>query len=142
MRCSARAGSRRPSASSGARSRSSRAAPICGSASADVLARSGRVDDAIAQYRLAIAAEPRAARAHANLALALAGVGQLQAARFHFERALELTPPGPQGAPGRARLLAALDALAAERTAAGRADEAARLRALAAELERSAPQPE
>jgi tetratricopeptide (TPR) repeat protein len=109
---------------------------------ADVLARSGRVEDAIAQYRLAIAADPRAARAHANLALALAGVGQLQAARFHFERALELTPPGPQGAPGRARLLAALDALAAKRAAGGRADEAARLRALAAELERSAPQVE
>ena len=104
----------------------------------DVLARSGRVEEAIAQYRLAIAADPRAARAHANLGLALASSGQLDEARLQFERALALTAPGPQGADGRARVLSALFALADQRTAAGRADEAAHLRALGAELEQRA----
>lgn len=109
---------------------------------ADVLARSGRGEAAIAQYRLSIAAEPRAARAHANLALALANAGQLAPARFHFERALALMPPGPQGADGRSRVLSALSALAAKREDAGRGEDAARLRALASELDGKASQPE
>jgi len=100
----------------------------------DVLARSGRLDEAIAQYRLAVAADPRASRAHANLALALAGKGQLDAAKREFEKALGQTAPGAAGAPGRERMLAALAALADRRAAAGQADEAARLRALADEL--------
>ena len=80
----------------------------------DVLARSGRVDEAIAQYRLAIAADPRAARAHANLGLALASSGQLDEAKLELERALALTAPGPQGADGRARVLSAVLDLAAD----------------------------
>jgi len=104
----------------------------------DVLARSGRVEEAIAQYRLAIAAERRSARAHANLGIALASSGQLYEARLHFKRALALTAPGPQGADERARVLSALLALSAKRAAAGREDEAARLRVLRAELERRA----
>ena len=42
----------------------------------------------------------------------------------------------------KALVLAALRATAAERAAAGRADEAARLRALQADLEPRAPRPE
>jgi tetratricopeptide (TPR) repeat protein len=105
----------------------------------DMLLREGRVDEAIAQYRLAVAADPRASRAQANLALALAASGRLGEARVHFERALALTAPGAAGEPGRQRVIAAVTALAAREKANGRADEAARLRALAAELSRSAP---
>jgi tetratricopeptide (TPR) repeat protein len=107
----------------------------------DVLMRLERPDEAIAQYQLAVAADPRASRAQANLALALAARGRLAEARVHFERALSLTAPGAAGAAGRQRVVAAVTALAARQAAGGHADEAARLRALAAELARSAPPP-
>jgi tetratricopeptide (TPR) repeat protein len=99
---------------------------------ADVLARRGRLEEAIPHYRLGVAAAPTDALAHANLGVALARAGRLGEARVEVARAIALQ--GPEGAGGRA--LAALRALAARRADDGDPARAARLRALADDLER------
>ena len=52
--------------------------------------RTGRHDEAIEQLRLSLEIRPGAAYAHNDLAIALAGDGQLHLALVHFERAVRL----------------------------------------------------
>ncbi len=54
------------------------------------LATKGRLDEAIAEWEKALAAEPDDARAHNNLGLALARQGRYDEAIPHYEKALQL----------------------------------------------------
>ena len=57
-----------------------------------ILQRQGRLDDAIARFRRAIALKPTLAEAHNNLGGALKDLGQLDEAAAQFERAIALRP--------------------------------------------------
>jgi len=57
-----------------------------------VLQCQGHVAEAAAQYRRALALDPRHAATHTNLARLLQAQGQQTAAVFHFKRALEYRP--------------------------------------------------
>jgi tetratricopeptide (TPR) repeat protein len=52
----------------------------------------GRVDEAIAQYRQALAIDPDYAEAHHDLAVALANLGRLDEAIGHYQRAVTIQP--------------------------------------------------
>jgi tetratricopeptide (TPR) repeat protein len=58
----------------------------------EVLADSGRVDEAIAHYRTALEIKPDYVDAHNNLGMVLVGRGQAGEAMAHFRRALEIKP--------------------------------------------------
>ena len=57
-----------------------------------LLAKSGRVDEAMAEYQTALELNPDYPEAHNNLGNALARSGRLDEAIIHFQRALELQP--------------------------------------------------
>ena len=59
-----------------------------------LLAQQGRLDEAIDQYRQALAIEPDSSGAHVNLGMALTRQQQFDEARDHFRRALEIDPLG------------------------------------------------
>jgi tetratricopeptide (TPR) repeat protein len=101
----------------------------------DALQRAGRLAEAERELRSALALAPRHAKIRIALAEVLARSGRGEEAIAHYRRALAVDP----GA--RALVLAALRTSAAERAEAGEADQAARLRALRAELAARAPQP-
>jgi tetratricopeptide (TPR) repeat protein len=102
---------------------------------ADALRRAGRLPEAEREFRSALALAPRHLKIRIGLADLLAQRGRIGEASRHYRLALAADPSG------KALVLAALRASADERAAAGRADEAARLRALAADLERQTPPP-
>jgi protein O-mannosyl-transferase len=54
--------------------------------------KTGRVEDAIAQYRLALEAKPRAADAHTNLGNVLLAAGRRAEAMTHLREAVQLAP--------------------------------------------------
>jgi tetratricopeptide (TPR) repeat protein len=56
------------------------------------LFQEGRTADAIAEYERAVAADPKHAKSHNNLALALVELGRLDEAASHFRTSLELSP--------------------------------------------------
>ena len=56
----------------------------------------GRLPDAISHYEAVLRLNPRLPEAHKNLALALANLGQLDAAAAHLETALQLRPGYPE----------------------------------------------
>ena len=56
------------------------------------LAQQGKVDQAIAQFEMAIAIFPDFAQAHNNLADALALQGNIDGAIVHYRRALAIDP--------------------------------------------------
>lgn len=60
------------------------------------LARGGRLDEAIEQFRKAIARKPDLTRAHVNLGLALADKGRHADAVASYLKALELDPRNPE----------------------------------------------
>jgi tetratricopeptide (TPR) repeat protein len=57
-----------------------------------VLAKRGRIDEAIDHYRKALEIEPNHAEAHNNLGLALAGRGRIDEAIDHYQRTLKIDP--------------------------------------------------
>jgi Flp pilus assembly protein TadD len=57
-----------------------------------VLARQGRTDEAMKEFRKAIEASPHFTPAYNNLAEALAGQGKLEEAASYYERSLEQRP--------------------------------------------------
>ena len=59
---------------------------------AEALAEDGRIDEAIAQYELALKIEPAYAEAHNNLAAALASRGRIDEAITHYQKALQAKP--------------------------------------------------
>jgi len=72
-----------------------------------VYARLGRFDEAIDQYRQALAMQPDLYAAHVNLALALLQQKGFDEAESHFRRALEINPRGVEAHCGLAHLLLA-----------------------------------
>jgi tetratricopeptide (TPR) repeat protein len=56
------------------------------------LFQSGRPAEAVVEYERAVAADPRHAKAHNNLALALVELGRLEEAAQHFQASLEIEP--------------------------------------------------
>jgi tetratricopeptide (TPR) repeat protein len=98
----------------------------------DALRRAGRLPQAERELRSALALAPRHVKIRIALADVLAQSGRGEEAVEHY-RLANAADPG-----ARALVLAALRRSAAERAAAGRADEAARLRA---ELALLAPRP-
>src|SRR5262245_39012373 len=52
----------------------------------------GKTDDAIEQYRLAIAAKPDYPKAHYNLGNALLSKGELEAAAAQYQETISLSP--------------------------------------------------
>lgn len=101
----------------------------------DALRRAGRLPEAERELRSALALAPRHVKIRIALADVLAQSGRGEQAIAHYRRVLAVDPSA------RALLLAALRASAEGRAAAGRSDEAARLRALRAELAAPAPRP-
>jgi protein O-mannosyl-transferase len=101
----------------------------------DALQRAGRLPEAERELRSALALAPRHVKIRIALADVLAQSGRGEEAIAHYRRVLAVDP----GA--RALVLAALRTSAAERAAAGESDQAARLRALRAELAARAPRP-
>lgn len=59
---------------------------------AQALARSGRVEEAIRQYRIALEIRPANAQAHTELAIVLGDAGRLNDALRHFREAARLEP--------------------------------------------------
>ncbi len=57
-----------------------------------MLSREGKVDEAIAQYRITLRLRPDDARTHTNLALLLTGLGKLEEAHGHALEAVRLYP--------------------------------------------------
>jgi len=102
----------------------------------DALHRAGRLPEAERELRSALALAPRHVKLRIALADVLAQRGRVGEAIAHYRLALAVDPRA------RALVLTALRATAAGRAAAGHADEAARLRALRADLEPRAPRPE
>jgi len=80
-----------------------------------VLAREGRLDEAITQYLEALQVWPRAANAHVNLGDALSQQGKFAEAISHYQRALQIVPDYALALENMGKALAAL----------GRDDEAA-----------------
>lgn len=101
----------------------------------DALQRADRLPEAERELRSALALAPRHVKIRLALADVLAQSGRGEEAIAHYRRVLAVDP----GA--RALVLAALRVSAAERAAAGESDQAARLRALRAELAARAPRP-
>ena len=60
--------------------------------SARALTEQGKLDEAVAEFRQAIALKPNFADAHANLGVALRQLGQLSEARAALEQAVRLAP--------------------------------------------------
>jgi tetratricopeptide (TPR) repeat protein len=54
--------------------------------------QAGRIDEAVARYKRALAFNPHYAEAHNNLGVALAALGRMDGAVAHYERALVLKP--------------------------------------------------
>jgi tetratricopeptide (TPR) repeat protein len=102
----------------------------------DALQRAGRLPEAEHQLRSALALAPRHVKLRIALADVLARRGRVEEAILHYRQALAVDPKS------RVLVRRALRATAAERSAAGHAQEAARLRALRADLEPRAPRPE
>jgi tetratricopeptide (TPR) repeat protein len=58
-----------------------------------VLARAGRVEEAISHFEAALGIDPNSADAHVNLGIALSGIpGRMPEAIRHFEAALRIKP--------------------------------------------------
>jgi hypothetical protein len=103
---------------------------------ADALRRAGRLSEAERELRSALALEPRRVTLRIGLADVLVRSGRIGEAIAQYRLAVAADPGR------RALVLAAVRATAADLAAAGRADEATRLRALQADLAPRAPQPE
>lgn len=58
----------------------------------------GRYDDAVVEFRRAVAAAPNSSRSRTNLASALAKIGRVEEAMNEFQKALELNPAGADSA--------------------------------------------
>ena len=58
----------------------------------NALARHGRYDQAVEQYRRALQFHPRHALAHNNLAAVLMRQGKLDESIFHYQQALQIQP--------------------------------------------------
>jgi tetratricopeptide (TPR) repeat protein len=101
----------------------------------DALQRAGRLPEAERELRSALALAPRHVKIRIALADVLAQSGRGEEATLHYRRVLAVDPSA------RPLVLAALRESAASCAAAGRADEAARLRSLRAELAARAPRP-
>ncbi len=99
----------------------------------DALQRAGRLREAEHELRSALALAPRHVKIRIALADVLAQSGRGEEAIAHYRLVLAVDPSA------RAQVLAALRASAEGRAAAGRSKEAARLRALRAELAARAP---
>jgi Flp pilus assembly protein TadD len=56
------------------------------------LFQAGRTDEALAEYNRALAANPKSAKAHNNLALAMVELGDFDGAAGHFQASLEIEP--------------------------------------------------
>jgi Flp pilus assembly protein TadD len=72
-----------------------------------LLARAGRLDEAAAQHRAAIASAPHLAPAHANLGSVLARLGRFEEAEAALREALRLAPGDPDAARNLAGVLRA-----------------------------------
>jgi tetratricopeptide (TPR) repeat protein len=103
---------------------------------AEALRRAGRLAEAERELRSALALEPRRATLRISLADLLVRRGRIEEAIAQLRLAAAADP-------GRSALVrAAVRSLADDRAAAGRAGEAARLRALEVDLEARAPRPQ
>ena len=71
---------------------------------AGALFQTGRAEEAVAQYRMALQLQPAYVEAHLNLALVLARLGRNGEAIAAYEAALRLKPDEPRATEGLARL--------------------------------------
>src|SRR5262249_27752447 len=69
--------------------------------------RQGRWEEAVQAHQQALRLQPQVASYHCDLAFALYGQGQTEAARAEYDRALRLRPDWPGGVRSRAWELAA-----------------------------------
>jgi tetratricopeptide (TPR) repeat protein len=62
----------------------------------DALLLNGETEAAVREYRMAVGLAPKSSRAHAGLAMALAGQGQTEPAADHLLQAVRLEPTNPE----------------------------------------------